>query len=247
MKTSQRIISLVPSLTELLFDLGLDEEIVGLTRFCIHPADKVKNRPIVGGTKQVDFEKIAALAPTLILANKEENTKVDVEQLAQTYPVLVTDVVTVDDALSMIRTVGQHVDRPEEADTLANQIGASLASLPLTPTPLRAAYLIWRKPWMVAGSETFIHAMLPLAGFSNVFADRPRYPVVTPDDLQQAAPEVVLLSSEPYPFGPKHIDELRAICPQARIELVDGELFSWYGSRIAHSADYFRTLCKRMA
>ncbi|WP_019990829.1 cobalamin-binding protein [Rudanella lutea] len=247
MKTSQRIISLVPSLTELLFDLGLDEEIVGLTKFCIHPADKVKSRPVVGGTKQVDFEKIAALNPTLILANKEENTKADVEQLAKTHPVLVTDIVTVDDALTMIRTVGEHVGRPEKANTLANQIRTSLASLPSTPKPLRAAYLIWRKPWMVAGSDTFIHSLLPLAGFSNVFADCPRYPVVTPDDLQRAAPDVVLLSSEPYPFGPKHINELRAICPQARIELVDGEMFSWYGSRIAHSADYFRTLREQMA
>jgi ABC-type Fe3+-hydroxamate transport system substrate-binding protein len=242
---SQRIVSLVPSLTELLFDLGLNEEIVGITKFCIHPADIEKNRTVVGGTKNVHFDRVATLSPTLIVANKEENTRDDIEALQKDYSVLLTDVVTVADALEMIKTVGERVNRQVEAHRLAAQLKASLAALPPVATLRRAAYFIWRKPWMVAGSGTFIHSMLAVAGFTNVFARQSRYPVVTPDDLQAVDPEVILLSSEPYPFAEKHFDELQSICPNARLMLVDGELFSWYGGRLVYSADYFRHL--RMA
>lgn len=247
MPPTHRIISLVPSLTELLFDLRLEAEIVGLTKFCVHPADKVAGKPVVGGTKNVYHDRIAALAPTLILANKEENTREDVETLQANFPVLLTDVVTLDDALDMIVTVGEQTDRQAEARRLASVIGDSFAALSQhvnarnAPFP-RVAYLIWRDPWMVAGSQTFIDSMLTVAGFNNVFGHLPRYPVVSPGDLQTADPDVIMLSSEPYPFKEKHLEELGRICPHARVMLVDGELFSWYGSRLVYSAPYLTNL-----
>ncbi len=247
MKPTQRIISLVPSLTELLFDLGLDTELVGVTKFCIHPTDKVKHKTVVGGTKNVYLDRVAALSPTLILANKEENTREDVETLQADFPVLVTDMATLTDALEMIITVGERVDRQTEAHRLASQIKESFAALAqevetrLLPPP-RVAYLIWRDPWMVAGNQTFIDSMLTLAGFVNAFGGQSRYPVVSFDNLRATNPDVIMLSSEPYPFREKHLAELSTICPSARLMLVDGELFSWYGSRLVYSAEYFRSL-----
>lgn len=237
----QRIVSLVPSQTELLVDLGLDEELVGITRFCIHPAGRVAQKPHVGGTKNVQIERVRALQPTLIIANKEENTRIDVEALQAIAPVHVTDVVTLPDAYAMIREVGQLVGRGHEADQLATRIEQALDSLsgnvPSRKRP-RVMYLIWRKPWMVAAADTFIDAMLTQAGFGNAFASQTRYPVVSAEELAAAQPDWVFLSSEPYPFKDKHIAELQAICPTARIRLVDGELFSWYGSRLLQSATY---------
>ena len=239
-----RIVSLVPSLTELLFDLGLTAEIVGRTKFCIHPADKVADKAIVGGTKNVKISQVAALQPTLILANYEENTEADVNALRRIAPVHITDVKTLPDALIMIREIGGLVGREAEADALARQIGASFAALRpvMGGEPVSVAYLIWRKPWMVAARDTFIDAMLAEAGFRNAFANQVRYPVVTEAHLKRAAPNLIFLSSEPYPFGQKHADELTACCPAARIQLVDGELFSWYGSRLLYSAAYFAEL-----
>jgi len=244
---TQRIVSLVPSLTELLFDLGLDAEIVGLTKFCIHPTDKVAGKTVVGGTKNVHLARVAALAPTLILANKEENTRDDIEALQANFSVLLTDVVTLADAFDMIVVVGGRVDRQAEARRLTNKIGNSFAALAQhvaaqnAPTT-RVAYLIWRDPWMVVGNQTFIDSMLTVAGFANAFGHQPRYPVISPGDLQMADPDVIMLSSEPYPFKDKHLEELSEICPRARLILVDGELFSWYGSRLVYSAAYLMNL-----
>ena len=236
--TPQRIISLVPSQTELLFDLGLDTEIVGITKFCIHPADKVWSRAIVGGTKTLHPDRIHALQPDLIIANKEENTRDQIEALQHRYPVHVTDVTTLPDALAMIREVGQLVGRAAQARDIAQQIEHSLTAdstfsvAPDHSPALSAAYFIWRKPYMVAAGETFIDTMLSAAGFRNAFADQTRYPEITPDALQGAKPDLVFLSSEPYPFKAEHIAEIRAICPSARVIIVDGEVFSWYGSRL---------------
>lgn len=237
----QRIISVVPLQTELLFDLGLDEEIIGITKFCIYPADKVKQRALVGGTKTLNLEAIHALNPDFILANKEENTREQIEALRQRYTVHVTDVNTLPDALSMIRKVGTLVGKHTEAEALAHRIEASLLPLPQA-SGLSVAYLIWRKPYMVAAADTFIHAMLEQAGFRNAFAGQARYPVVSAEELKMAQPDLIFLSSEPYPFTQKHIAELQAICPSARIRLVDGEVFSWYGSRLLRASDYFRNL-----
>jgi len=247
LKPTQRIVSLVPSLTELLFDLDLDTEIVGVTKFCIHPADKVKHKTVVGGTKNVHLDRVAALSPTLILANKEENTREDIEALQADFSVLLTDMVTLTDALEMIVTVGERVDRQAEAHQLAAQLKESFATLAqeietrIAPSP-RVAYLIWRDPWMVAASQTFIDSMLSSAGFVNAFGAQSRYPIISFDDLRTTNPDLIMLSSDPYPFREKHITELSAICPNARLMLVDGELFSWYGSRLRYSAEYFRSL-----
>jgi ABC-type Fe3+-hydroxamate transport system substrate-binding protein len=239
--TPQRIISVVPSQTELLFDLGLDAEIVGITKFCIHPANKIKQKTLVGGTKTLNISDIHALSPDLILANKEENTREQIEALQQRYAIHVTDVNTVPDALAMIREVGTLVGKHSEAEILANRIEKSLTPFPQAPS-CSVAYLIWRKPYMVAAADTFIHAMLEQAGFHNAFAGKTRYPVVSAEELKMAQPDLIFLSSEPYPFSGKHIAELQAICPSSRIRLVDVEVFSWYGSRLLRASDYFRNL-----
>lgn len=245
-QSTLRIVSLVPSQTELLFDLGLTDEVVGLTKYCIHPADKVSGKPVIGGTKNVNISQVKTLAPTLILANYEENTEADVLALRELAPVHVTDVKTLPEALMMIREVGGLVGRLTEADALARRIGASFAAYRpvMGSASLSVAYLIWRKPWMVAARDTFIDAMLTEAGFRNAFTGQrwARYPVVTMTDLKAAAPELIFLSSEPYPFREKHLADMQTCCPDARVVLVDGELFSWYGSRLRYSAAYFAQL-----
>lgn len=255
----------MPSQTELLFDLGLDQQMVGVTRFCLHPAEKVKNKAVVGGTKTLNLARIHELKPDFILANKEENTREQIEELQRQYPVHVTEMQTVADALAMIRDVGKRVGRRPEAERMAEQIEEGFRSLEfqiLNPSDadlksalssaakpvvdLSVAYFIWRKPWMVAANQTFIHSMLEMAGFRNAFADRNRYPEITETDLRAARPDLIFLSSEPYPFAEKHRAELRQICPTARVELVDGELFSWYGSRMVKAAEYIRHLRKKL-
>ncbi|GAB3043115.1 ABC transporter substrate-binding protein [Spirosoma pulveris] len=239
--TPKRIISVVPSQTELLFELGLNDEIIGVTKFCIHPVEQVKAKVVVGGTKTLDLDKIQALEPDFILANKEENTREQIELLQQRYPVHVTDMATVPDAVSMIREVGTLVGKYREAQTMAQQIETGLLP-PLPPLSLSVAYLIWRKPYMAAASGTFIDAMLTTAGFTNAFVDKSRYPTISPEDLQKAQPDLIFLSSEPYPFATKHMAELQVISPSARVLLVDGEVFSWYGSRLLRASNYFKKL-----
>ncbi|NJL15148.1 MAG: ABC transporter substrate-binding protein [Microscillaceae bacterium] len=247
-----RIVSLVPSQTELLFALGLGENVVGRTKFCLHPREAIKAVPVVGGTKNFHFDKIAALHPDLIIGNKEENYAAGIQELAEAYPVWMSDILTLDDALGMITQLGEVLEVQEKARHLAAQIGQLFAELAewrvqFVPKPLRAAYFIWKKPYMVAGGGTFIQDMLRRAGFENIFAHRLRYPEISPEELREAAPEVVLLSSEPYPFQKeKHLDEFALLCPTARVVVVDGEMFSWYGSRLLASGAYFRELWENL-
>ncbi|RCR70893.1 ABC transporter substrate-binding protein [Larkinella punicea] len=243
----QRIISVVPSQTELLYDLGLDQEIVGITKFCIHPAEKVKDKFKVGGTKTLHLDQIHDLKPDFILANKEENTREQIEELQRHYPVHVTDVNTVPDALAMIREVSELVGKGRKGEKLAKQIEDTFYDFKSVQSSGHSvAYFIWRKPYMVAANQTFIHSMLELAGFQNAFGGLTRYPEVTETDLKTAQPDLIFLSSEPYPFSEKHRTELQEICPAARVLLVDGELFSWYGSRLLKSADYIQQLRQRL-
>ncbi len=238
----QRIVSLVPSQTELLHDLGLGKKVVGVTKFCLHPADARQQATVIGGTKNFDFEKLTALKPDLIIGNKEENYQEGIEQLAALYPVWLSDISTLTDALRMIRQVGVLVGAKAKADQMAAAIEHSFAQLSPLSEAVSAAYFIWRKPYMAAAADTFIDDMLTQAGFTNVFAPQQRYPEISAEQLAAAAPRVVLLSSEPYPFADKHIAEFLAICPSAQIRIVDGELFSWYGSRLQHSVAYFAAL-----
>lgn len=239
----QRIVSVVPSQTELLHYLGLEEEVVGITKFCIHPEAWFRCKARVGGTKQLNLEKIRALQPDLIIANKEENVQSQVEELARDFPVWVSDVNTLPEALEMIERVGLLVGRAEKAAHLAEQIREGFAHLPATQGPEPGAcYLIWKDPFMTLGGDTFIHDMLQRAGFTNLFASASRYPEVTIERLKSLKPDVLFLSSEPYPFRQKHVDELAAQLPGTKIVLVDGEVFSWYGSRLLHSPSYFEQL-----
>ncbi|MDB5234579.1 MAG: cobalamin-binding protein [Hymenobacter sp.] len=238
----QRIISLVPSQTELLFDLGVGNKVVGVTKFCIHPAESRSKATIIGGTKNFDFDKIDALKPDLIIGNKEENYQAGIEQIAAKYPVWLSDISNLPDAVDMIRRVGLIAGAKGKADQIAAEIEAAFAALLPKAPPVSAAYFIWRNPYMVAATATFIDDMLRHACFINAFADQSRYPEITAEQLAAAAPQRILLSSEPYPFAEKHIAEFQQICPDATIEIVDGELFSWYGSRLRKSAAYFSQL-----
>ncbi|MEI6948310.1 helical backbone metal receptor [Paraflavisolibacter sp. H34] len=243
-----RIISLVPSQTELLYHLGLEQEVVGITKFCVHPESWFRSKTRVGGTKQLHLDTIRQLRPDLILANKEENVKEQVETLAQEFPVYTSDVADLAGALEMIRALGALTGKAAEAGLLAQEIEKRFLQLrrSVRPLPLRTAYLIWRQPYMTVGGDTFINNMLRAAGLENLFGGRTRYPVTSVEELQALGCELLLLSSEPYPFKEQHRIELQALLPQARIELVDGELFSWYGSRLLLAPAYFGELHQKI-
>lgn len=241
--TPKRIISVVPSQTELLFDLGLDEEIIGITKFCIHPADKFKTKPKIGGTKQLNIQRIKELAPDLIIANKEENERSQIEELMNVFPVWISDIKNLDEALDMIVKVGEITGKSEKAQLIAQQIQTNFNALHLAPSTKRVAYFIWKNPYMAAGGDTFINHMLERCGSTNVFAQN-RYPEITERQLIEANPDLVFLSSEPYPFKQKHIDEFQTMLPNAKVQLVDGEMFSWYGSRLLYAVEYFEKITK---
>lgn len=236
-----RIISVVPSQTELLFDLGLDEEIVGVTWFCIHPAEKIKDKAKIGGTKNLKLDKIRELNPDLIIANKEENERQQIETLAKEFPVWISDIFTLKDAYEMTLGVGETTGKRVEAAQLVKEIETSFTSLEKSTKPYKTLYLIWKDPYMSIGKNTFIHHILTeVCGLQNICEDELRYPELTSDQIRSINPELVLLSSEPYPFKEKHILELQIILPNAKILLVDGEMFSWYGSRLKMTAVYLK-------
>lgn len=236
----QRIISLVPSQTELLHDLGLGERVVGITKFCVHPAHWLKEKTIVGGTKQFRFDIIEKLRPDLIIGNKEENYKEGIEQLATKYPIWMSDIFNFEDALDMIKKVSLLCEKEKEGTKLTTEISKGLNAVKRSDLG-KTLYLIWRKPYMAAGADTFIHKVLEMAGFENC-APGPRYPEVTKQNLSDLNPQHVLLSSEPYPFKEKHIAEINDLLPNAQIRLVDGEIFSWYGSRLLKLPAYLKAL-----
>jgi ABC-type Fe3+-hydroxamate transport system substrate-binding protein len=240
----RRIVSLVPSITELLYTLQLDERVAGITKFCIHPNNWFREKTRVGGTKAIKADVIHQLQPDLIIANKEENVKEQIEELAQHYPVWVTDVNNLADAMEMIEQIGAITNTQPLATRLISQINAAFSDLQKKNHPLKAAYLIWRNPYMTIGKDTFIHDMLARCGFKNIFDNTTRYPAI--DTWQLAQCDLLLLSSEPYPFQQKHIEELQAELPNTRIILVDGEMFSWYGSRLLHAPAYFTNLLRQL-
>lgn len=236
----QRIVSLVPSQTELLFDLGLGDRVVGVTKFCIHPKEQVKYKTIVGGTKNFHFDKIDALRPDLIIGNKEENYKEGIEQLQAKYKVWMSDIYTLEDALQMLQQVGKLTGTEDKAAELSQSIKQGFGQLQSLQLGIKTAYFIWRKPYMAVGRHNIIDHILGHCGFVNVFGELERYPEITPEQLQQANPQLILLSSEPYPFQEKHIAEFHELCPQASIKVVDGEMFSWYGSRLVKAPAYLQ-------
>ena len=240
----RRIVSLVPSQTELLARLGLDEEVVGITKFCIQPHHWFKSKKRIGGTKDVKIEEVMALQPDLIIANKEENEQGVLEILGQFAPVWISDVRSLQQAQDMIAQVGQLVDKQAEAARLLQQIQQGFDTLMPSFSGLRVLYLIWYRPWMAAGSDTFIGSILEqhLGATLCVPAQPGRYPQVEETELQSLGPDVVMLSSEPFPFQSKHVDQIKRLCPEARIMQVAGDMFSWYGSRLVEAAAYLKAL-----
>ena len=233
---------MVPSQTELLHYLGLEDEVVGITKFCVHPNNWFRNKTRIGGTKNVNVEAIKILNPDLIIANKEENVKEQIEELAKYYPVWVSDVNNLNDALQMIEAVGLLTATTEKANDLSLTIRNKFNQFKTQNLKLKTCYLIWRNPYMTIGGDTYINNMLQYIGVKNVFENTTRYPEITLQQIAATNCNFVLLSSEPYPFKQVHIDEIKAIMPNVKVLLVDGEMFSWYGNRLLQAAEYFKQL-----
>jgi len=242
-KYPSRIISLVPSQTELLFDLGLDAEIVGITRYCIYPHDKTDKRVKIGGTKKFQFEVIDKLQPDLIIGNKEENYPEGIQKLQKKYPVWMSDIATLEDALLMIWGIGKLVNKAKNARQIISEIRINIDNLENYPL-LKVVYFIWKDPYMVAGGNTFITNMLHKCGLINIFNKAVSYPKINLNQIADA--ELILLSSEPYPFNQQNIEFLKKKYPNIPILLVDGTMFSWCGSRLKYVAAYYRTLREKI-
>ncbi len=235
----QRIVSLVPSQTELLVDLGLEERIVGVTKFCVHPRILRKSKTIVGGTKNYRIDVIDSLQPDLIIGNKEENEQSGIEELMEKYPVWMSDIYNLKDSLEMIGRLGRMLGANIKAEEIIKHLNSDFA-LP-SPKKGSAIYLIWKDPIMVAGVDTFINEMLGFAGFENLIHTS-RYPQFSIEELVDLNPEHLLLSSEPFPFKEAHIHYFQTLLPKAKIRVVDGEIFSWYGTRLLKAKSYLESL-----
>ena len=236
-----RIISLVPSQTELLSDLGLETEIIGITKFCIHPNYLKSQKEIIGGTKKINIQKIIELNPDLIIANKEENSKEDIELLQKTYPVWISNILNVNDLTSMINSFGEIFEIRQKAKILISSIDSELKNIKYHLIHKKVLYLIWNKPIIVVGSQTYIDSQLKTIGLNNV-VKKARYPKL--EEIEIENPDLIFLSSEPYPFQEKHRKEFEEKFPNSKTIIVDGEMFSWYGSRILKAIPYFRELKK---
>lgn len=248
--TPSRIVSLVPSQTETLFDLGLEDELVGVTKFCVHPFHLKATKTIIGGTKQINIAKIQALQPDIIIANKEENTLEIVAQLKEICPVWVTDVLTIEDSIQVIRDFGNLFNKRTDAQKWIQKITFGLTDFQefiKSKSAQKVAYFIWANPYMVAAGETYINEILKLNKFENIYDSNPkyegRYPEVIIQKMRiQGDPDLVLLSSEPFPFKDEHAFELGRHTHHARTVFVDGEYFSWHGTRLVKAFDYFKVL-----
>ncbi|PTT03375.1 cobalamin-binding protein [Pedobacter sp. HMWF019] len=245
----KRIVSIVPSQTELLFDLGLSNEVIGITKFCVHPESRFKEKVKIGGTKKLNIELIRSLKPDLIIGNKEENEQSQMELLMEEFPVWMSDIADLEGAKHTILQIGELVNREPEAAYLNHLIQVGFADLQVLALQnnlhKKVAYLIWKDPYMFAGQDTFINDVLMRNGLQNV-VKMSRYPELGLSDLAELEPDLVFLSSEPYPFKEKHLGQVREMVPGARVMLVDGEMFSWYGSRLVKAVEYFFYLQKEL-
>lgn len=239
-----RIISTVPSLTETLYDLNLEDEVVGITKFCVHPKEWFQSKERIGGTKNLNLQKIRELKPDLIIANKEENVRDQIEECKTFCDVYIDDTSNYVEALEAIETIGVLTNRKETALRLKNKIEKAFDELKL-PRKKNVVYLIWKDPLMTVGNDTFIHDMMLKAGFENAYSAQIRYPVISEEELRSNPPDVLLLSSEPYPFSEKHFPYFKNLVPESEILFVDGEMFSWYGSRMQYAPSYFKKLAKK--
>lgn len=238
----KRIISLIPSQSEYLWDLGLKAQLVGISKFCIHPKEMFETITRVGGTKQLDIEKIRSLKPDLIIGNKEENVKEQIEELQKEFKVWMSDVNTLSEALEMMLQIGEMCGKKSESEHMVEKINKDLEQIKSVFNNRTAAYFIWNKPYMVVGSNTFINAVLEHVGIKNCFENKSRYPETSIEELKDLKPNLILLSSEPYPFQETHAKEIQDQLPKSKVMLVDGEMFSWYGSHLLSLRSYILNL-----
>lgn len=243
-ETPRRIVSLVPSQTEFLYDIGLGDRVVGITKFCIHPESWYREKMRVGGTKNVNIAAVSSLKPDLIIGNKEENAEADILALEAVAPVWMSDIFNLEDALDMMSQIGIICEKEPETHQLVTHIRNGFETFPDVPADQRprVLYLIWKNPYLAAAGNTFIDDMLQRCGWQNFLHAETRYPEWNPEGSE--TPDLILLSSEPYPFRDKHLLELQILFPNARIELVDGEMFSWYGSHLQYAPGYLRSLLR---
>lgn len=236
----KRIVSLVPSLSELIWDMNLNTELIGVTKFCVHPDSLRKEKVIVGGTKNVKVDRLITLNPDLVIANQEENTREEIESISKLFPTYISDIKNIEDTLKLVEDVGIICDRKQEARDLTIKINNSL---PHNIQKKRSAiYLIWNDPYMSVGGDTFISHMMKRLGFENCLKSKVRYPLLTEEDILSISPDELLLSSEPYPFKETHLKTIQEQFPKVKVRLVDGEAFSWYGSRIYKVNEYLNSL-----
>ena len=247
-KFPKRIISLVPSQTELLYQLGLDDNVIGVTKFCIHPSHWKKKKKIVGGTKNYKIELIDNLKPDLIIANKEENNKDSLENLMQKHNVWISDIKTLDHATQMIDLIGKMTDTSQISKKLNQKINVQFQILKtLQKKKKKVVYLIWNKPLMTINNDTFINHLMSLNNWENCYGNHnSRYPELTEEELVEMNPDILFLSSEPFPFKIKHIEQFKQLLPTTKILIVDGEYFSWYGSRLVDSPAYFSSIHRQL-
>lgn len=242
----QKIVSLVPSQTELLYHLGLNDEVAGITKFCIHPQHWHQTKTRVGGTKNLHLEIIKEIKPDLVIANKEENVQEQVEALAHDFPVWISDMANLPQALQMIHSIGTITGKEAIAAEIISNIQKGLETFLKPADAPTVVYLIWQEPYMTVGGDTFIGDMLERAGYTNLYKNSNRYPTITEDDLKTLQPDVLFLSSEPYPFAQKHLETFQRLLPHTKVALVDGEMFSWYGSRLQYAPAYFTGLQQQL-
>ena len=243
--------SLVPSITELLCDLGLADRVVGRTTFCVHPKERMAEIPRIGGTKTPKLERMRGLRPTHAIVNIDENDRETVEEIARFVPhVVVTHPLGPCDNLDLYRLIGYVFGAEAAAETLCRAFADSLRRLRERTAGLetqRVLYLIWRKPWMTISRSTYISRVLELVRWRSVGGSEVRYPEIELNPALARETDLVLLSSEPYPFKARHIEEVRAeLGPGAAVELIDAEMVSWYGSRAIPGLDYLHDFAPRV-
>jgi len=243
------IVSLVPSITELLFDLGLGGALVGRTAFCVHPADRIKTVRSVGGTKQVNFEKLRRAAPTHVVVNIDETPRDLAEEIAgMGITVVVTHPIEVRDNIVLYRLIGGLFGREAEAEALVGRFDDAYADVRRAAEALperRVLYLIWKEPWMTVSAETYIARMLALIGWTTVGHDpNVRYPAIELTESFLNGTDLVLFSTEPFPFTDRHIADFAEAFPghAAKAHLIDAQMTSWYGSRAIAGLRYLGAL-----
>lgn len=239
------IVSTVPSITELLYDLGFDNEVVGVTNYCNFPKNWKKTKTIIGGTKRLNYDKIIALKPDLIIGSKEENIKPQVEKIAKEIPFFISNVESIESNNDFVLKLGKLLNTEKKAEQIVDKTTLLVENIRLNRGEHRkkVAYLIWRNPFMVAGDNTFINSVLNILGYENVFLDRKgRYPTVLINDIKEANVDEILLSSIPFPFNKLHQQELLMHLPNVKITFVDGEIFSYFGSHLSKSEEYLKGL-----